>query len=213
MNFLIQPKKLLLLGLLSIHLYFVSAQDSLGLLLEQKQNMQREQQERWLKAGNYHITPFIRVIHTDSITKREPFSLGLPHQKELLFHIPDNFQFMELNGNQSIQAYLYNFTDSAVTLQRFDDALGFLAHHFMPDKEWVKANPLVMGLCGNGIWTQQLPPNHYLYLRIDNNHLIKGDKKVAYKMVLHINDQVQLESRSVDVKLFENQIKKIIQPQ
>lgn len=210
---MIRYKKLLLLVLIFINLSFVSAQDSLRLLLERKDITQKEWYERWLKDGNYHLAPLIWVTHKDSITKRESFSLELKHDKELVFYIPDNFQVMEMNGNQYMHAYLYNFTDTAVTLNRYDDALGFLDHYFMPDKEWVKGNPFVMGYCGNGFWTQQLPPNHYLYLRIDNQNLIKGDKKVAYKLVLNINEQVQLESRSVGVKLFENQIKKIIQLQ
>lgn len=210
---MIHHRKWLLFLLLFMNLSFISAQDSLRLLLERKEITGAEWYERSLKAGNYHLDPLIGVIHKDSITKRESFSSELKHKKELVFYIPDNFQFMEMNGNQYMQAYLYNFTDTAVTLNRYDDALGFLDHYFMPDKEWLKGNPFVMGYCGNGFWTQQLLPNHYLYLRMNNHNLIKGDKKVSYKLVLIINEQVQLESRPVGVKLFENQIKKIIQPQ
>lgn len=152
----------------------------------------------------------IWVKHTDSITKRESFSTQISNKRELVFYIPDKFQFIEKNGNQYIEAYLYNFTDTIVNLQRFDDALGFIDHYFKFNNEWIKGKPFIISACGNGLWTQQLPPGHYIYLHIENDHLVKGDKKTSLKLILNINQDIQLESRSINVQLFDNQIRKLM---
>ncbi len=203
-------KRIGLFILLFISVSAVTGQDMWESVLKRRSSSEEEQYEKWLKAGNLHLKPMVWVKHTDSITKQESFSSNISNKKELIFYIPDTFQQTEKNGSHYIKAYLYNFTDTIVNLQRFDDVLGFVEYYFKFNNEWVKGKPFTISACGNGLWTQQLLPNHYVYLHIENDHLVKGDKTMPLKLVLHINEQVQLEPRTINVQLFGNQIKSLM---
>lgn len=170
-----------------------------------------EWMKKWMSTGNIQLSHFCSVTDQDMIGKKESFSAILRTSKELMLHIPENYQQIDQYGNTYILAYLYNFTDTVVTLQRFDDALGIVQHYFKPEATWIQSVPPPVGLCGNGIWTQQLLPDHYLRLKIDSRSLLKGNKSIPYKIMLQINENLVIAARTIDVKLMSNQIDAIAQ--
>jgi hypothetical protein len=167
--------------------------------------------KKWMSTGNVQLSHFCSVTDQDVIGKKETFSATLRPSKELMLHIPESYQQIDQYGNTYILAYLYNFTDTVVTLLRFDDALGIVQHYFKPKATWIQSTPPPVGLCGNGIWTQSLLPNHYLRLKIESHSLLKGDKSIPYKIMLQINENLVIASRPVDVKLMGSQINALTQ--
>lgn len=165
--------------------------------------------KKWMSKDNILLSHFCGVIYQDTIGKKESFSATLRQLKELMLFIPENYQQIDQYGNPYIQAYLYNFTDTTVTLQRFDDALGIVQHYFKPKATWIQSVPPPVGLCGNGIWTQPLLPDHYLHLKIESRSLLKGDKSIPYKIMLQINENLVIAARPLDVKLMSSQINAI----
>lgn len=200
--------KWIMLSMMTFQLFTALAQTE----VESTTNAALDQwMKKWMSTGNIQLSHFCSVTDQDMIGNKESFSATLRSSKELMLHIPDNYQQIDQYGNTYILVYLYNFTDTVVTLQRFDDALGIVQHYFKPEARWIQSVPPPVGLCGNGIWTQQLLPDHYLRLKIDSRSLLKGDKSIPYKIMLQINENLVIAARPIDVKLMSNQIDAIAQ--
>ena len=124
----------------------------------------------------------------------------------MIFHIPNEYQVIKTNGNRYIQAYLFNLTDSIVTLPRMDATLDGIESELYLNNTWVKVGETKPASCGNSYWSQKLEPNTYLSIQIENHDITLGKVNVRQKIKLKVGDQV-LESKEVKALLFPNQLK------
>lgn len=166
--------------------------------------------EEWylgiLKLGQVSDDANGWVKYDDQVDVNSKLYKSLKKKSGLIFHIPNEYQVIMTNGNRYIQAYLFNLTDSIVTLPRMDATLDGVESELYLNHTWVKVKETKSASCGNSYWTQKLEPNNYLSIQIDNHDITLGKVKVRQKVKLKLGDQV-LESREVKALLFPNQLK------
>jgi hypothetical protein len=166
--------------------------------------------EEWylgtLKLGKVSDDVNAWVQYEDQVAINSKLYKSLQKKSGLIFHIPKEYQVIKANGNRYIQAYLFNLTDSTVTLPRMDATLDGVESELYLNNTWAKVNETNPASCGNSYWTQKLEPNTYLSIQIDNHDIALGKVKVRQKIKLKVGDQV-LESREVKALLFPNQLK------
>jgi hypothetical protein len=146
------------------------------------------------------------VKYEDQVDINSNLYKSLKKKSGLIFYIPKEYQVIKTNGNRYIQAYLFNLTDSVVTLPRMDATLDGIESELYLDNNWVKVNETKPASCGNSYWIQKLEPNTYLSIQIENHDITLGKVKVRQKVKLKVGEQV-LESREVRALLFPNQLK------
>ena len=180
--------------------------DSLYLQMERGEITGEEWYLGTLKLGQVSDDANGWVKYDDQIDVNSKLYKSLKKKSGLVFHIPKEYQVIKTNGNRYIQAYLFNLTDSIVTLPRMDATLDGVESELYLNNTWVKVKETKSASCGNSYWTQKLEPNEYLSIQIENHDIALGNVKVRQKVKLKIGDQV-LESREVKALLFPNQLK------
>lgn len=169
--------------------------------------------EEWylgtLKLGKVSDDVNAWVQYEDQVAVNSKLYKSLPKKSGLIFHIPKEYQVIKANGNRYIQAYLFNLSDSTVTLPRLDATLDGIESELYLNDTWVKVKETKPASCGNSYWSQKLEPNTYLSIQIDNHDIALGKVKVRQKIKLKVGDQV-LESREVKALLFPNQLKFLV---
>jgi hypothetical protein len=150
------------------------------------------------------------VKYDDQVDVNSKLYKSLKKKSGLIFHIPNEYQVIKTNGNRYIQAYLFNLTDSIVTLSRMDATLDGIESELYLNNTWVKVKETKPASCGNSYWSQKLEPNTYLSIQIENDDITLGKVKVRQKVKLKLGDQV-LESREVKALLFPNQLKLLME--
>ena len=146
------------------------------------------------------------VKYDDQVDVNSKLYKSLKKKSGLIFHIPNEYQVIKTNGNRYIQAYLFNLTDSIVTLPRMDATLDGIESELYLNNTWVKVGETKPASCGNCYWSQKLEPNTYLSIQIENHDITLGKVNVRQKIKLKVGDQV-LESKEVKALLFPNQLK------
>jgi len=168
--------------------------------------------EEWylglLKLGQVSDDASAWVQYDDQVDVNSKLFKSLKKKSGLIFHIPAKYQVIKTNGNRYIQAYLFNLTDSTLTLPRMDATLDGIESELYLNNTWVKVKENRAATCGNSYWTQKLEPNEYLSIQIENHDIALGKVKVRQKIKLKLGDQV-LESREVKALLFPNQLKSL----
>jgi len=147
--------------------------------------------------------------YEDQVVVNSKLYKSLKKKSGLIFHIPKEYQVIKANGNRYIQAYLFNLTDSTVTLPRMDVTLDGFERELYLNNTWVKVGETKPASCGNSYWSQKLEPNTYLSIQIENHDVTLGKVNVRQKIKLKVGDQV-LESNEVKALLFPNQLKFLI---
>ena len=168
--------------------------------------------EEWyvgtLKLGNLSDDANGWVKYDDQVDVNSKLYKSLKKKSGLIFHIPNEYQVIKTNGNRYIQAYLFNLTDSTLTLPRMDATLDGIESELYLNNNWIRVKQNSNSTCGNSYWTQKLEPNEYLSIQIENHDIALGKVKVRQKIKLKLGDQV-LESREVKALLFPNQLKSL----
>jgi len=180
--------------------------DSLYLKLERGEITGEEWYMLKLQAGELSKEFSSWVKYDDQVDINSELYKSLKNKTGLIFHIPANYQVIKPNGNRYIQTYLFNLTDSIVSLPRMDATIDYIESELYLNNNWVKVKETRSATCGNSYWIQKLEPNEYLSIQIENHDLTLGKVKVRQKIKLKVGNQV-LESREVKALLFPNQLK------
>ena len=182
--------------------------DSLDLKLQRGEITGEDWYILKLQAGEFSEDLSAWVQYDDQVDVNSKLYKSLKKKSGLIFHIPAKYQVIKTNGNRYIQAYLFNLTDSTLTLPRMDATLDGIESELYLNNTWVKVKENRAATCGNSYWTQKLEPNEYLSIQIENHDIALGKVKVRQKIKLKLGDQV-LESREVKALLFPNQLKSL----
>lgn len=180
--------------------------DSLDEQMHQGKITSEEWYYRSIEAGL--IFPFEEsgfVESLDSLNHNQDLCRSLKKKSGLILHVPKDFQRIAGNGNRSIQAYIINLTDTSVSIPRKDAVIKPVDQFLLIKGNWKQIKDEGLAGCGNGYWTQELKPNHYLSISISNHDISTGNIKVKQKIRLNINGYV-LESSDVTALLNENQL-------
>jgi len=182
--------------------------DSLDLKLQRGEITGEDWYILKLQAGEFSEDLSAWVQYDDQVDVNSKLFKSLKKKSGLVFHIPAKYQVIKTNGNRYIQSYLFNLTDSTLTLPRMDATLDGIESELYLNNTWVKVKENGAATCGNSYWTQKLEPNEYLSIQIENHDIALGKVKVRQKIKLKLGDQV-LESREVKALLFPNQLKSL----
>ena len=182
--------------------------DSLDLKLQRGEITGEDWYILKLQAGEFSEDLSAWVQYDDQVDVNSKLFKSLKKKSGLIFHIPAKYQVIKTNGNRYIQAYLFNLTDSTLTLPRMDATLDGIESELYLNNTWVKVKENRTATCGNSYWNQKLEPNEYLSIQIENHDIALGKVKVRQKIKLKLGDQV-LESREVKALLFPNQLKSL----
>lgn len=170
--------------------------------------------EEWylgiLKLGKVSDDANAWVQYEDQVAINSKLYKSLQKKSGLRLHIPKEYQVIKANGNRYIQVYLFNLTDSIVTLPRMDATLDGIESELYLNNTWAKVKETKPASCGNSYWSQKLEPNTYLSIQIENDDITLGKVKVRQKIKLKVGDQV-LESREIKALLFPNQLKLLVE--
>ena len=184
--------------------------DSLYLKLERGEITGKEWYMLKLQAGELSKDFSAWVKYDDQVDINSALYESLKNKTGLIFHIPAKYQVIKPNGNRYIQTYLFNLTDSIVTLPRMDATIDHIESELYLNNNWVKVKEIRPATCGNSYWTQKLEPNEYLSIQIENDDMALGKVKVRQKIKLKVGDQI-LESRELKAFLFPNQLKLLME--
>ncbi len=179
--------------------------DSLDLKLERGEITGEEWYILKLQAGEFSEDFSAWVKYVDQVDINSALYKSLKNKTGLIFHIPAKYQVIKPNGNRYIQIYLFNLTDSIVSLPRMDATIDQVESELYLNRNWVKVKEVMPATCGNSYWTQNLEPNEYLSIQIENYDMALGKVKVRQKIKLKVGNQI-LESRVVKAFLFPNQL-------
>jgi hypothetical protein len=182
--------------------------DSLDLKLQRGEITGEDWYILKLQAGEFSEDLSAWVQYDDQVDVNSKLFKSLKKKSGLIFHIPAKYQVIKTNGNRYIQAYLFNLTDSTLTLPRMDAPLDGIESELYLNNNWIRVKQNSNSTCGNSYWTQKLEPNEYLSIQIENHDIALGKVKVRQKIKLKLGDQV-LESREVKALLFPNQLKSL----
>jgi hypothetical protein len=182
--------------------------DSLDLKLQRGEITGEDWYILKLQAGEFSEDLSAWVQYDDQVDVNSKLFKSLKKKSGLVFHIPAKYQVIKTNGNRYIQAYLFNLTDSTLTLPRMDATLDGIESELYLNNNWIRVKQNSNSTCGNSYWTQKLEPNEYLSIQIENHDIALGKVKVRQKIKLKLGDQV-LESREVKALLFPNQLKSL----
>ena len=182
--------------------------DSLDLKLQRGEITGEDWYILKLQAGEFSEDLSAWVQYDDQVDVNSKLFKSLKKKSGLIFHIPAKYQVIKTNGNRYIQAYLFNLTDSTLTLPRMDATLDGIESELYLNNNWIRIKQNSNSTCGNSYWTQKLEPNEYLSIQIENHDIALGKVKVRQKIKLKLGDQV-LESREVKALLFPNQLKSL----
>jgi hypothetical protein len=180
--------------------------DSLYRQLERGEITEKEWYLGTLKLGQVSDDANGWVQYHDLVDVNSKLYKSLKKKSGIIFHIPNQYQVIQSNGNRYIQAYLFNLTDSTIQIPRMDATIYPIESEFYLNKNWVKVKENTFSTCGNSYWTQKLAPNSYLSIQVSNHDISFGKIKVRQKVKFKLGDQV-LESREVKALLFPNQLK------
>jgi len=166
--------------------------------------------EQWydlkLKSGYVSSEASGWVQCTGQIDINSEHYKSLKIKSGLIFYIPDKYQVIHKNGNRYIQAYLFNLTDTIVSIPRSDATIGNVENWLLVNNNWKKIKENTKATCGNSYWTQKLEPNYYISIQFENYDISLGNKKVKHKIKINVGGQI-LESKEVWAKLYDNQFK------
>jgi hypothetical protein len=182
--------------------------DSLDLKLQRGEITGEDWYILKLQAGEFSEDLSAWVQYDDQVDVNSKLFKSLKKKSGLIFHIPAKYQVIKTNGNRYIQAYLFNLTDSTLTLPRMDATLDGIESELYLNNNWIRVKQNSNSTCGNSYWTQKLEPNVYLSIQFENHDIALGKVKVRQKIKLKLGDQV-LESREVKALLFPNQLKSL----
>jgi len=182
--------------------------DSLDLKLQRGEITGEDWYILKLQAGEFSEDLSAWVQYDDQVDVNSKLFKSLKKKSGLVFHIPAKYQVIKTNGNRYIQSYLFNLTDSTLTLPRMDATLDGIESELYLNNNWIRVKQNSNSTCGNSYWTQKLEPNEYLSIQIENHDIALGKVKVRQKIKLKLGDQV-LESREVKALLFPNQLKSL----
>lgn len=135
--------------------------------MEQGEITTQEWYDLKLKAGYFSNESSGWIQFTDQVDINSDTYKSLKSKSGLIFHIPDNYQVIKTNGNRYIQAYLFNLTDSVVSIPRIDATIGHVECFLSVDDKWIKVKENSTSDCGNSYWTQKLEPNFYMSIQIE----------------------------------------------
>ncbi len=158
-----------------------------------------------LQAGEFSEDFSAWVQYDDQVDVNSALYKSLKNKTGLIFHIPAKYQVIKPNGNRYIQAYLFNLTDSTLTVPRIDATLDGIESELYLNNNWIRVKQNSNSTCGNSYWTQRLEPNEYLSIQIENYDMVLGKVKIRQRIKLKVGGQV-LESREVKAFLFPNQL-------
>lgn len=131
---------------------------------------------------------------------------SLKSKSGLIFYIPDKYQVIKTNGNRYIQAYLFNLTDTVVSIPRIDATIDNIENILFVNGKWIKVKENSKSDCGYSYWTQKLEPDFYMSIQINNHDISLGTIKVRQIIKLNIGGHI-LESREVNAMLNKSQMK------
>jgi hypothetical protein len=131
-------------------------------------------------------------------------------KSQILFYFIDNFQIEEKNGNQYARMFLENRTNESIEIDRIDSTIDNLQEYFYINDKWIPGRKNGKSSCGNSYYTQIVKPNTRLIFDIENAPLTKGEIEVPYKVEININGQT-VETNIIKVKLYDSQLKRLIQ--
>jgi hypothetical protein len=197
--------------LYAILLFFLATQsasaqtDSLDLKLQRGELTGEDWYILKLQAGEFSQDFSAWVQYDDQVDLNSALYKSLKTKTGLIFHIPAKYQIIKPNGNRYIQAYLFNLTDSILTVPRIDATIDYMESELYLNNNWIRVKQNSNSTCGNSYWTQKLEPNEYLSIQIENYDMAQGKVKVRQKIKLKVGGQV-LESREVKAFLFPNQL-------
>jgi hypothetical protein len=197
--------------LYAVLLFFLATQsasaqtDSLDLKLQRGELTGEDWYILKLQAGEFSQDFSAWVQYDDQVDLNSALYKSLKTKTGLIFHIPAKYQIIKPNGNRYIQAYLFNLTDSILTVPRIDATIDYMESELYLNNNWIRVKQNSNSTCGNSYWTQKLEPNEYLSIQIENYDMAQGKVKVRQKIKLKVGGQV-LESREVKAFLFPNQL-------
>ena len=118
-----------------------------------------------------------------------------------------------LNGNTYAKLYLNNHSNDTIQIQKMSAIINKITEYFMIDNKWIKGriSDAEFYTCGFQ-YDIKIEPNERVYILIDNEPITNGTNKLKYKLVIDIYGQI-VESNIIEVKLFENQIKRLKETQ
>jgi len=148
--------------------------DSLDLKLQRGEITGEDWYILKLQAGEFSEDLSAWVQYDDQVDVNSKLFKSLKKKSGLIFHIPAKYQVIKTNGNRYIQAYLFNLTDSTLTLPRMDATLDGIENELYLNNTWVKVKENRTATCGNSYWNQKLEPNEYLSIQIENHDIALG---------------------------------------
>ena len=196
----------------TILIFFITTATVWGQTDSLDKNMQRGEitTQEWydlkLKSGYFSSQSSGWIQFTDQVDTNSDIYKSLKNKSGLIFYIPEKYQVIKTNGNRYIQAYLFNFTDTVVSIPRIDATIDNVENILFINGKWIKVKENSKSDCGNSYWTQKLEPNFYMSIQFDNHDISLGKIKVRQIIKLKIGGHI-LESREVSAMLNENQIK------
>ena len=134
-------------------------------------------------------------------------------EKTTKLFFPENYQFEKENGNTYAKLYLNNHSNDTIQIQKMSAIINKITEYFMIDNKWIKGriSDAEFYTCGFQ-YDIKIEPNERVYILIDNEPITNGTNKLKYKLVIDIYGQI-VESNIIEVKLFENQIKRLKETQ
>ena len=180
--------------------------DSLDIKMQRGEITTIEWYDLKLKSGYFSNESSGWVQFTDQVDINSDIYKSLESKSGLIFYIPDKYQVIKTNGNRYIQAYLFNHTDTVVSIPRIDATIDNVENLLFVNGKWIKVKENSKSDCGNSYWTQKLEPNFYMSIQVDNHDISIGTIKMRQKIKLKIGEHI-LESTEVNAMLNENQLK------
>lgn len=180
--------------------------DSLDIKMQRGEITSIEWYDLKLKSGYFSNESSGWVQFTDQVDINSDIYKSLESKSGLIFYIPEKYQVIKTNGNRYIQAYLFNLTDTLVSIPRIDATIDNVENILFVNSKWIKVKENSKSDCGNSYWIQKLEPNFYMSIQIDNHDISLGTVKMRQKIKLKIGEHI-LESTEVNAMLNENQLK------
>tara|TARA_R110002111_G_scaffold258820_1_gene328206 strand:+ start:435 stop:1058 length:624 start_codon:yes stop_codon:yes gene_type:complete len=128
---------------------------------------------------------------------------------EIKLFFPKDYQIEKENGNKYAKLYIDNNSKDTINVKTTSSLIRGITEYYMIDNSWIKGRNSnnVFLICGNG-YDLKIAPENRAYILIGNEPLTSGDNKIKYKLILEIDDK-EIESNTIEVSLFENQIKRL----
>ena len=128
---------------------------------------------------------------------------------EIKLFFPKDYKIEKENGNKYAKLYIDNNSKDTINVKTTASLVRGITEYYMIDNSWIKGRNSndVLVICGSG-YDLKIPPENRAYILIGNEPLTSGDNKIKYKLILEIDDK-EIESNTIEVSLFDNQIKRL----